>query len=125
MPRKTSPTLTDAELKLMEILWRKGPATVNEVVSALPDRPPVAYSTALTILRILERKGYVRHLRRGRAFVFEPAIGRGEVRQGAIRYILSRFFNDSPELLILNVLENEDLNREELQRLRKMLEESE
>lgn len=123
MARKKSPTLTDAELRLMDVLWEKGSATVGDVAGALPMRPQLAYSTVLTTLRILEEKGYVRHGRRGRAFVYRPVIDRGEVRRGAVRYILSRFFQDDPALLLVNILEHEKLDPEELQRLREMIEE--
>ena len=124
MGRKKSPTLTDAELRLMEVLWERGEATVGEVTEALPKRPSLAYSTVLTTLRILEQKGYLRHGRRGRAFVYRPTVGRDEARRSAIRYVLSRFFENSPELLLVNVLENEKLDAEELARLRRMIEES-
>jgi len=123
--RKKSPTLTDAELRLMEVLWEKETATVGEVIEALPKRPSLAYNTVLTTLRILEQKGYVKHGRRGRAFVYRPSIGRDQARRSAIRYVLSRFFENSPELLLVNVLENEKLDPEDLARLRKMIEESE
>ena len=109
----------------MEVLWEKGPATVGEVAGALPKRPSLAYSTVLTTLRILEQKGYVRHGRRGRAFVYRPVVDRGAVRRSAIRFVLSRFFQDSPELLVVNILEHEKLDAAELERLRKMIEESE
>ncbi len=125
MARKKSPTLTDAELRLMNILWEKGAATVAEVVEALPKRRSLAYSTVLTTLRILEEKGYVRHRHRGRAFVYQPAVDRREARRGAIRYVLSRFFQDDPGLLLVNILENEQLDPEELVRLREALKKGE
>ena len=125
MARKKSSTLTDAELRLMEVLWEKGAATVGEVVEALPKRSPLAYSTVLTTLRILEQKGYARHGRRGRAFVYRPLIDRKQARRSAIRYVLSRFFQNSPELLLVNILEDEKLDASDLERLRKMIEESE
>src|SRR5512144_2729610 len=116
MARKKSPTLTDAELRLMDILWEKGAATVGEVVGVLRGGKSLAYSTVLTTLRILEQKGYAQHGRHGRAFVYRPAVDRGHVRRGAIRYVLSRFFQNDPELLLVNVLENEELDPEELTR---------
>ncbi len=105
----------------MDILWEKGAATVGEVVEALPKRRSLAYSTVLTTLRILEEKGYVRHGHRGRAFVYRPAVDRREARRGAIRYVLSRFFQDDPGLLLVNIIENENLDPEELARLREAL----
>jgi BlaI family transcriptional regulator, penicillinase repressor len=120
MARKASPTLTEGELPIMEVLWNKGRAVVNEVVDALPNQP-VAYNTVLTTLRILERKGYVRHTKEGRAFVYHPVVERGDASRKALRNIMRRFFNDSPELLILNVLEDEQLATEELARLKKRI----
>lgn len=124
MARRRSPTLTDAELRLMDILWEKGASTVSDVVEALPRRLPLAYSTVLTTLRILERKGYVTHEKHGRAFVYHPVVGRKEASRKAVRHLLSRFFDNSPELLVLNVLENEEIDSAELKRLKKMVEES-
>ncbi len=124
MARRRSPTLTDAELRLMDILWEKGASTVSDVVEALPRRLSLAYSTVLTTLRILERKGYVTHEKHGRAFVYHPVVGRKEASRKAVRHLLSRFFDNSPELLVLNVLENEEIDSAELKRLKKMVEES-
>lgn len=124
MARKKSPTLTEAELRLMEILWEKGAATVSDVVKALPKRLSLAYSTVLTTLRILEHKGYVRHEKHGRAFVYHPVVDRNEACRSAVRYVMSRFFHNSPELLVLNILEDGRIDAEELKRLKKMIEES-
>lgn len=109
----------------MEILWQKGPATVGDVVEALPKKMRLAYSTVLTTLRILERKGYVAHTKEGRAFVYEPLIDRNQACRSAVKHIVSRFFMGSPELLVLNILQNEDVDPKELKRLKKLVEESE
>jgi BlaI family transcriptional regulator, penicillinase repressor len=124
VPRKKSPTLTAAELRLMDILWDRGASTVGEVAEVLPKDSKLAYSSVLTTLRILERKGHVRHQQRGRAYVYEPLVARDDARRSALRYVMSQFFEDSPELLVLNVLENEDLSEDELSRLRKMIEDA-
>lgn len=124
MARKRSPTLTEAELRLMKVLWESGPSTVGEVLDALPNRVSLAYSTVRTTLRILEQKGYVSHEKNGRAFVYHPLVDRTDARRSAVRYVVSRFFNDSPELLVLNVLESEELDEGEMKRLRKLIEES-
>jgi predicted transcriptional regulator len=123
--RKKSPTLTEAELRLMEVLWERGRSTVNDVADAVSGDAPLAYSTVLTTLRILERKGYVRHAKEGRAFVYEPVVGRGEASRSAIRYVLSRFFGNSPKLLVLNMLEDEQIDQQELERLKDLIERSE
>ncbi len=123
--RPKSPMLTDAELRLMEVLWDRGPSTVGEVTEALPKGVELAYSSVLTTLRILEQKGYARHEKRGRAFVYAPLIRRRDAQTSAVRHLLGRFFEDSPELLVLNVLEDERLSAAELRKLRKMIEEAE
>ncbi len=120
MARKQSLTLTEAELPIMEIIWTKGSAAVTDVVIGLPDST-VAYTTVLTTLRILERKGYVRHTKEGRAFVYHPVVERGEASRKAVRNLMKRFFQDSPELLILNVLEDERLDENELSRLKRLI----
>jgi len=120
MARKQSPTLTEAELPIMEVLWEKGAAAVTEVVAMLANSA-VAYNTVLTTLRILERKGYVGHTKEGRAFVYHPVVARGEASRKAVRNLMKRFFQDSPELLILNVLEDEQLDEAELGRLKKLI----
>jgi len=120
MARKQSITLTEAELPIMEIIWTKGSAAVTDVVEVMTDSQ-VAYNTVLTTLRILERKGYVRHTKEGRAFVYHPVVERGEASRKAVRNLMKRFFQDSPELLILNVLEDEQLDQTELDRLKRLI----
>ncbi len=124
MARPKSPTLTEAELRLMDVMWKKGAATVSDVVAALPGEEPPAYSTVLTTLRILERKGYLSHEKEGRAYVYQPVIGREEARRSVVRYMMSRFFNNSPETLVLNILENEALDPDVLERLKQMVDDS-
>ena len=123
MARKKTPGLTDAELKLMDVLWDRGEATVSEVVASLTQKPPLAYSTVLTTLRILENKGYARHTKQGRAFVYRAVVGRDKARQKAITHLLGRFFEGSPEALVLNLLEARKIDTESLDRLRKRIEE--
>ena len=125
MARKQSPTLTDAELRLMKILWARGPSTVGDVVEALPEGAPLAYSTVLTTLRILEQKGYLRHEKQGRAYVYHAVVDSQEARRSALRYVMDRFFNNSPEQLVLGVLESEEMDLADLERLKQMIEESE
>jgi len=125
MARKKSPTLTEAELRLMEVLWDKKHATVGEVTAALDQRIALAYTTVLTMLRILEKKGYLKHEKHGRAFIYEPVVDRQEASAKAVNYVVSRFFDNSPELLMLNLIENEKINPRELKRLKKLIQESE
>ena len=121
MPPKQSPTLTEAELRIMDVLWLKGTATVQQVLDWLPEKPALAYNSVLTTVRILEKKGYVRHAKDGRAHIYEAVIGRKEASRSEIRHLVSRFFRDSHEALVLNILEGDDLEAQELARLRQML----
>ena len=125
MARSKSATLTEAELRIMNVLWDKGPATVHEVLQGMPAEPALAYNSVLTIIRILEKKGYVKHVKDGRAHVYMPTVERQDATRSEIRHLVSRFFKDSHELLVLNILEDESINVEELQRLREMLEKGE
>ena len=125
MPRKRSPALTDAEARVMSILWRRGNAAVGDVVSALQTRTgPVSYSTVQTILRILEAKGYVAHDKVARAFVYRPLVDERQARRRALRHLVSRLFDGSPSLLVLNVLDDDELDPQELKRLKRMVEEA-
>jgi len=122
MPPRKSATLTEAELRLMDVLWEKGPATVQQILDALTAKPALAYNSVLTTIRILEKKGYVRHIKDGRAYVYEPLLGRKEATRFAVRHLVSRFFGNSDEMLVLNILEDRGVNDEELKRLRELLE---
>ncbi|MDX1983340.1 MAG: BlaI/MecI/CopY family transcriptional regulator [Bryobacteraceae bacterium] len=123
MARKTSSNLTDAELRLMQVVWDRGSATVSDVVEALAGDVDLAYSTVLTTMRILEDKGYLRHTKEGRAFVYHPLVGRDEAKRSAVRHLVSRFFGNSREQLVLNLLDDE-LSAAEIKRIRKLIAES-
>lgn len=127
LPRKKSLNLTEAELRLMDIVWDKGAATVGEVAAALPGEPALAYNTVLTTLRILEQKGYVQHTkpREGRAFVYRAVVGRKQASRNALRHVVRRFFANSPELLVLNLIDEGDLSPQALRKIRNLLAEGE
>ena len=122
MPRKPSETLTEAELRIMNVLWSKGSGTVQFILDSLSENPPLAYTSVLTTIRILERKGYVRHSKDGRAHVYSPLVARKEASRSEIRHLIGRFFKDSHEELVLNILQDRSIDGEELARLRAMLE---
>lgn len=124
MARSKSVTLTEAELRIMNVLWDKGSATVHEVLQALPSHPALAYNSILTIVRILEKKGYVRHEKDKRAHVFTPSVDRKDASRFEVRHLVSRFFGNSDELLVLNILEEKSIDPGELKRLRDLLERS-
>ena len=124
MPPSKSATLTDAELRLMDVLWQTGPATVQQVLEALPAKPALAYNSVLTTIRILEQKGYVEHKKDGRAHVYKPVVDRKQARRSEIHHLLGRFFQNSHEELVLNLLEEQNIDEDELQRLRELLDKS-
>lgn len=120
MPRKRSAVLTDHELRLMEVLWNAGDATVAEVTAGVGD-PPLAYNTVLSTLRTLEQKGYVAHREDGRAFVYRPQIARAQAADSAVRQLLRRFFGDSPGRLAVALLDDVKLEGDDLARIQKAL----
>lgn len=124
MSRKRSKTLTEGELRLMEVLWQKGRATVAEVTASLPP-PPIAYNSVLTTMRILEQKGYVAHAEAGRAFIYHPLVARDDAAQNAVGHVLSRFFENSAGSLALRLIESERPSDDELQRLKALIEQYE
>ena len=125
MPRPKTPNLTEAELRLMDVIWDKGRATVAEVAEGLPKELDLAYNTVLTTLRILEDKGYLKHTKpkEGRAFVYRAVVSREQASRSAVKHLLRRFFGNSAEALVLNLLEDEDLSERELARVRELLKE--
>src|SRR5438477_12743576 len=97
MARKKSPTLTEAELRIMQALWALKRATVGEVTEALKDDARLAYTTVLTMMEILKKKGYVAHEKAGRAFGYEPVVAREDARRGAVKHDAKRIYNYWPE----------------------------
>jgi predicted transcriptional regulator len=121
MPPKKSITLTEAELRLMKIFWQRGESVVSDLVAAMPDGETLAYNSVLTTVRILEQKGYVDHRQEGRAFVYRPCVAEHEASRSEVRHVLSRFFGNSRERLLLSLLGDEEISPEELQRLKEAI----
>ncbi|HXC44229.1 MAG TPA: BlaI/MecI/CopY family transcriptional regulator [Candidatus Dormibacteraeota bacterium] len=124
MPPRQSETLTEAELRIMNVLWLKGTGTVQLILDSLAAKPALAYNSVLTTIRVLERKGYVKHSKDGRAHLYAPLVGRKEATRSEIRHLVGRFFKNSHEQLVLNLLEDRGIEADELARLRAMLERS-
>jgi BlaI family transcriptional regulator, penicillinase repressor len=124
LARAKSATLTEAELRIMNVLWDRGAGTVHDVLQALPEKPTLAYNSVLTIIRILETKGYVKHVKENRAHVYIPKIDRKDATRFEVSHLVSRFFGNSHEKLLLNILEEQSIDAEELGRLRQLLEKS-
>jgi predicted transcriptional regulator len=109
----------------MDVLWQRGPSTVQQVLDVLPGERSLAYNSVLTTIRILEKKGYVAHAQDGRAYVYTPVVERSDATRSEVRHLVQRLFRDSHELLVLNILEDSDLTADELQHLKQYLKDRE
>jgi predicted transcriptional regulator len=125
MPPKRSNTLTEAELRIMRILWARGESLVSDLVAAMPDDAPLAYTSVLTTVRILEQKSYVEHRQEGRAFLYRPCVAEHEASRSEVNHMLHRFFGNSRERLLLTLLGDGDITHDELQRLKNAIAEAE
>ncbi len=105
----------------MNVLWGRGSGTVQQVLDSIIEKPVLAYNSVLTTIRVLEKKGYLQHLKDGRAHIYSPLVGKKEATRSEIRHLVSRFFKNSQEQLVLNLLEDQGIDEDELARLREML----
>ena len=124
MARPVSSTLTDSERRILEVLWKKKEASVREVADELSRSKPVAYTTVLTMFKVLDKKGLVHHRTEGRAFIYSAAISRGEARRQALENLLRSFFNDSPTVLAQHLIEEHDMDADELAALQKRVDDA-
>jgi BlaI family transcriptional regulator, penicillinase repressor len=122
MARPRSRTLTEGEQRIMEVLWKTGEASVQQVADELSKAEPVAYTTVRTMLRILNDKDYVDFRKEGKAHVYVPVVSRDAARSTALRQLLKRFFSDSPEELAQHLMRETDIDLQELDRLDKQVE---
>lgn len=121
MPPKRSITLTHAELRLMKVLWTQGESSVAEMVARTAEESPLAYTSVLTTVRILEQKGYVTHRQDGRAFYYQACVAEQEASRSEVRHVLQRFFGNSRERLLLSLLGDEEITPDELRRLKEAI----
>jgi predicted transcriptional regulator len=121
MARKPSSVPTDAELRLLRLLWSDGPLAAADITDRLRS-PKLAKNTVLTTLKVLEEKGFVTHETQGRTFIYRAAVDPNSVRRNAISNVVSRFFQDSPKDLILHLLEEQYVDDAQAARIRTLLE---
>jgi BlaI family penicillinase repressor len=112
---------TRAEQQLLDILWLLGEGTVEEIVSASPERPLPNYKTVQALLRVMESKKLITHRKRGRAFVFQPQVKKEQMSRLSVRTLVDRFFGGSPTKLLLNILEDKRISAEDLSRVEEAL----
>lgn len=119
MTRTPSTTPTEAERRILEVLWVRKEASVREVAEVLSQGRPVAYTTVLTLFKVLEKKGMVSYRTEGRAFVYRATISRVKARRQALNQLLKQFFNGSPDLLAQHLIVEHELDIEQLDELRR------
>src|SRR5580692_3620347 len=118
--RPQSNTLTDQELEIMKIVWERQTATVRDVYETLLERRKVAYTTVMTMMKILEHKGYLNRKQVERAYVYRPAQPKNRVIRAMVRDFVNRVFNGSAEPLLVHLVEEHDLSREDLEEIARM-----
>lgn len=116
MTRRTSDSLTEREAEIMDVVWRLGEATAEQVRAELSGEPHD--STVRTLIRVLETKGYLAHEARGKAYVYRAKVGRQNAQKAALRDVLARFFAGSAEDLVMRLIEDEHLTARQLEELR-------
>jgi predicted transcriptional regulator len=119
--RAKSPTLTEQELEIMKIVWAREQATVRDVYEALLERRKIAYTTVMTMMKILEQKKYLRKSQEDRAYLYRPVKPKNQVIKGMVREFLDRVFNGSAEPLLLHLIEDQKLSEKDLREISRMI----
>jgi BlaI family penicillinase repressor len=122
--RPKQSTLTPQELEIMKLVWQRDTATVRDVYEALLERRKIAYTTVMTMMKILETKGYLKKRRQDRAFLYRPAHPKSQVIGGMIREFIDRVFNGSAEPLLVHLVKEHQLRDKDLQKIMRMMKES-
>jgi len=122
--RRPSTTLTTAELEIMHVVWGLGRATVRDVYEALRERRQVAYTSVMTVMKILEQKGYLKKKQEDRAYVYRPARRRAQVLAVMVRDFVDRVFQGASKPLLLHLVEDPRLSQEDLAEIRRLLRKS-
>jgi BlaI family penicillinase repressor len=118
--RRRSTTLTEQELEIMKIVWERDHSTVRDVYEALLERRKVAYTTVMTMMKILEQKKYLKKTMTDRAHVYRPAQPKGQVIGDMVRDFINRVFNGSAEPLLVHLVREHDLSPEELEEIARL-----
>ena len=119
--RSPSKTLTDQELEIMKIVWERRTATVRDVYEALLERRRVAYTTVMTMMKIMEHKGYLNRKQVERAYVYRPAQPKNSVIRVMVREFVNRVFNGSAEPLLVHLIEDRHLTADEVEEIRRLI----
>src|SRR5690348_9459852 len=118
--RHRSKTLTEQELEIMKIIWERERATVRDVYEALLEHRKVAYTTVMTMMKILEQKGFLKQSQEERAYLYRPTQAKGQVIGAMVREFINRVFNGSAEPLLVHLVEEHHLSQKELEEISKL-----
>jgi predicted transcriptional regulator len=118
--RRPSSTLTEQELEIMKVVWERDSVTVRDVYEALLERRKVAYTTVMTMMKILEQKKYLKKDQTDRAYVYRPAQPKGQVISAMVREFVNRVFNGSAEPLLVHLVKEHNLSAEELEEIARL-----
>lgn len=121
MPRPRQPGLTENELEVMRVLWSNAPLTVTDILEQLKRTPKPAYTSLLTLVQTMEKKGYIKHQKLGKAFSYSPILQQKKFLMSEMKRIAKRLFDGSPGKLVLNLVENEQLSVAEIKSLKELL----
>jgi BlaI family transcriptional regulator, penicillinase repressor len=119
--KRAKSTLTGQELEIMKVIWKLGTPTVRQVYETLLEHRKVAYTTVMTMMNILEQKGYLKKRQVDRAFVYSPSRPEKQVIRAMVREFVDRVFNGAAEPLLLHLVEDDQLTKEELDAIRKSI----
>lgn len=121
MPRPRQPGLTENELEVMRVLWGRAPLTVSDILESLNRTPKPAYTSLLTLVQTMEKKGYLKHQKIGKAFSYAPVLKQDKFLFTEVKRVAKRLFGGSPGKLVLNLVENEHLSEAEIKALKQLL----
>ena len=121
MPRPRQPGLTENELEVMRSLWTKSPLKVSDILDCINRTPKPAYTSILTLVQTMEKKGYIKHQKIGKAFSYMPVLKQNKFLFSEVKRVAKRLFGGSPGKLVLNLVENEHLSEDEIKALKLLL----
>ncbi len=121
MPNKTLPAVSPAETEILSLVWRLGSATVQDICDVLPKDRSVAYATVQTLLRRLEKKGYISHEAKGKAHLFRPMVNREDVIHRTVSAFVDRLFGGDPVPLMMYLADHSKLTGEDINRLKELI----
>jgi predicted transcriptional regulator len=119
--KKSQPSLSPAETEILQIVWKLNQAAVQQVLDELPKDRPIAYATVQTLLRRLEKKGYIVHTTEGKAHIFRAVVQKDKVLKSAVAGFLDRLFGGDALPLVQYLAENKQITASDIDRLKEIL----